>query len=136
MQTILYRTFPALFFLFSVTLRGQSYDTLRVMSYNLTNYGNNISPCTAANNGLTLKNPAFKTIMQHVKPDILGVCEMNTNPVVAGNFLSNVLNTDGISYYQRSAQVVEPSGTITSILYYNGNKVLGLFFLVTSYTSE
>lgn len=112
-------------FLFSSNGICQSglFDTLQVMTYNLTNYGNNISPCTAANNGLTLKNPAFKTIVKYVKPDILGVCEMNTNPIIAGNFLSNVLNTDGVNYFVRSAPVTEPSGTITSVLYYDSNKM-------------
>ena len=99
------------------------FDTLRVFSYNLTNYGNNISPCTATNNGLTLKNPAFKTIVQYVKPDILGVCEMNTNPIIAGNFLTNVLNTDGVNYFVRSGTVTEPSGTITSVLFYDSRKM-------------
>lgn len=108
---------------FSSAVLAQPFDTLRVMSYNLTNYGNNISPCTAANNGLTLKNPAFKTIVKHIKPDILGVCEMNTNPLIAGSFLSNVLNTDGVSEFVRSAVASEPSGTITSVLFYNGDKM-------------
>ncbi len=107
--------------------KAQTFDTIRVMTYNLTNYGNNISPCTAANNGLTLKNPAFKTIMQYVKPDVLGVCEMNTNPSIAGSFLSNVLNTDGVNHFARSAAVAEPSGTITNVLFYNSEK-LGLKF--------
>ena len=109
--------------LISFGLKAQSFDTLRVMAYNLTNYGNNINPCTAANNGLTLKNPAFKTIVKHINPDILGVCEMNTNPIIAGNFLSNVLNTDGVNHFVRSAVATEPSGTITSVLFYNSNKM-------------
>jgi endonuclease/exonuclease/phosphatase family metal-dependent hydrolase len=112
-----------LFVLISFGLKAQPFDTLRVMAYNLTNYGNNINPCTAANNGLTLKNPAFKTIVKHISPDILGVCEMNTNPIIAGNFLSNVLNTDGVNHFVRSAVATEPSGTITSVLFYNGNKM-------------
>ena len=118
--------FHFLVILFSCLLlsaQAQPADTIRVMSYNLTNYGNNISPCTAANNGLTLKNPAFKTIVKHINPDILGVCEMNTNPIIAGSFLSNVLNTDGVTHFVRSAPVTEPSGTITSVLFYNSNKM-------------
>ena len=112
-----------LLFFFPLLAQAQPADTLRVMFYNLTNYGNNISPCTAANNGLTLKNPAFKTIVKHVMPDILGVCEMNTNPIIAGNFLSNVLNTDGVNHFVRSAVATEPSGTITSVLFYNSEKM-------------
>lgn len=99
-------------------------DTLRVMSYNLTNYGNNLAPCNSTNNGVTLKNGRFKVIMKYVKPDILGVCEMNTNPALANGFLNNVLNVDGVSSYRRSNQVAEPSGTITSVLYYNSDKLV------------
>lgn len=115
--------FQVLFFCLLFSAQAQPSDTIRVMSYNLTNYGNNINPCTAANNGLTLKNPAFKTIIKHINPDILGVCEMNTNPIIAGNFLSNVLNTDGVNHFVRSAVATEPSGTITSVLFYNSNKM-------------
>ena len=103
---------------------AQPFDTLRVMSYNLTNYGNTIDACTNTTNGPALKNPEFKNIMKYVMPDILGVCEMNTNPAFANNFLNNVLNTDGITYYKKSNQQVEPSGTLTSILYYNSDKLV------------
>jgi endonuclease/exonuclease/phosphatase family metal-dependent hydrolase len=34
-----------------------------------------------------------------------------------------VLNTDGISHFVRSAVATEPSGTITSVLFYNSNKM-------------
>lgn len=101
---------------------GQT-DTLTVVSYNLTNYGNIVTGCTTANNGIAIKNPELKNILQYLRPDILGVCEMNTNPTIAGSFLNNVLNTNGITYYQRSAPVSEPSGTLTSVLYYNSQKM-------------
>ncbi len=99
-------------------------DTLSVMFYNLTNYGNVVSGCTNTNNGISIKNPEFKVIMKYAMPDLLGVCEMNTNPAVAGGFLSNVLNTDGTTHYAKSAFVAEPSGTLTSVLYYNTNKLV------------
>jgi len=109
---------------FSVILKAQTYDTLRVMSYNLTNYGNTIDGCVNATNGPALKNPEFKNIIKHVLPDVLGVCEMNTNPTLANNFLNNVLNTDGVTHYKRSNQQAETSGTITSILYYDSEKLV------------
>lgn len=57
-------------------------------------------------------------------PDILSVNELNTNPALANGFLSNVLNTDGITFYKRSNSVVEPSGTLTSMIFYNSNKLV------------
>jgi hypothetical protein len=120
--------FPVAFVLFGIftilTSTAQPFDTLRVMSYNLTNYGNTIDACTNTTNGPALKNPEFKNIVKHVMPDILGVCEMNTNPAFANNFMNNVLNTDGITYYKKSNQQVEPSGTLTSILYYDSEKLV------------
>lgn len=69
-----------------------------------------------------MKNPEFKNIMKHVMPDILGVCEMNISPTVAGSFLNNVLNSDGVTWYQRSNNQAEPSGTLTSVLFFNSLK--------------
>jgi len=117
----------AFFFLIFLVVKSKAQitigqDTIKVMSYNLTNYGNEIGGCTNASNGPTLKNPLFKTIIKYVKPDILGVCEMNTNPSYATGFLNNVLNTDGITYFKRSNFQVEPSGTITSLIYFNKEK--------------
>lgn len=103
---------------------AQSSDTLQVMFYNLTNYGNLTTECPASLNGPAVKNPDFRTIMQYVRPDILGVCEMNTNPALGNGFLSNVLNTDGVTHYRRSAHQVEPAGTLTCVLYYNGEKMV------------
>jgi hypothetical protein len=60
-------------------------------------------------------------------PDILGVCEMNTNPAFATNFLNNVLNTDGITYFKRSGFQAEPTSpvlTLTSLIYYNSEKLV------------
>ena len=98
-------------------------DSLRVMTYNLTNYGNPQTGCTSANNGPAVKNPEFKNIMKYVMPDIMSANELNTNPVLANGFLTNVLNTDGITYYKRSASVVE-SGTLTSMIFYNSDKLV------------
>ena len=102
---------------------GIGEDSIKVMSYNLTNYGNITTECTSANNGLTLKNPEFKTIIKYINPDILGVCEMNTNPAIATNFLANVLNTDGVTHFKRSNPQPEPSGTLTSVLFFNSEKL-------------
>lgn len=112
------------FFSFSANAQFQIPDTLKVMSYNLTNYGNTVPGCTTDNNGLAIKNPEFKTILKHVMPDILGACEFNTNPTVIGSFLNNVLNTDGVNWYQRSNTQPEPSGTLTSVLFYNNRKLV------------
>ena len=130
-------TFSFLTFL-AVASKGQigiGTDTIKVMFYNLTNYGNAIGNCTVALNSPTTRNPEFKTIVKYLMPDILGVCEMNTSPLLATGFLNNVLNTDGITYFKRSNFQVEPSGTITSLIYYNSEKftLAGQSFVNTQY---
>ncbi len=82
------RRFWVVFFLGFLTLGGrlasaQTYDTVRVMTYNLLNY--------PGNNSAT-RNPEFRKILRYVSPDILVVQEMISAAGVSG-FLSNVLNS-------------------------------------------
>ncbi len=60
-------------------------DTLRIASYNILNY-----PDTNANT----RNPYFRAVIHHMKPDVLVVQEMQSQAGVT-NFLNNVMN-----YYQ------------------------------------
>jgi len=119
---------------FSTATAQGGFDSLKVMSYNLTNYGNNFGGCTTANNGLTLKNPEFKTILKYINPDILGACEVNVNPTIANNFLANVLNTDGVTHFEKSNFQAEGFSDITSVLYFNSKKLTLAFqtFISTS----
>ena len=51
-------------------------ETLKVMQYNLLNYGNNTSYCTTTNNNINDKNGYIRTILTAYYPDIFTVCEM------------------------------------------------------------
>ncbi|MDD3630671.1 MAG: hypothetical protein PHF55_06600, partial [Bacteroidales bacterium] len=42
-----------------------SQDTIKVMTYNLLNYGNNTSYCTPSNNNVSEKNEYLKTIIDY-----------------------------------------------------------------------
>ena len=68
--------FVLLFLLgFSISAIAQN-DTLKVMQYNLLNYGNNTGYCTTTNNNINDKNGYIRTILTAYYPDILTVCEI------------------------------------------------------------
>lgn len=86
MTSILFRVSAALLLLVTTIKAGAQTDTVRVMVYNLLNYGNNANPYAS-------KDPRLTTILQHVQPDILGVNEVANNPAHTQNILTNVLGT-------------------------------------------
>lgn len=90
------------------------------MHYNLLYYGNSSGTCNEENNNTETKNTALKTIVNYVQPDILTVNELNPYNVYADNILNNVLNTGGVTYWERAAV----SGSfIGNMLYYNSLKL-------------
>ncbi|MCB1058686.1 MAG: hypothetical protein KDB65_00510 [Calditrichaeota bacterium] len=69
-------------FLWTGVVYAQTYDTLRVMTYNLLNY-----PGTTSSS----RNPEFQKVLHATDPDILIVQEMQSSSGVS-EFLSQVLN--------------------------------------------
>ncbi len=90
----------------------QEKDTVKVVSYNLLNF-----PELAPERIDTLK-----TIMAHLKPDILMVCEL-TSGAGANAILFDALNEDGESDYDMADYV--PGPDTENELYFNSTK-LGL----------
>jgi len=99
--------------LFSGILFAQ--DTLKVMQYNLLDYGGANSP--------TNKNPHLKTIINDILPDVFTVNELSNNSLYADNILVNVLNTNGRSYYQRCTYTNQANSNVVNMLFYNSNKL-------------
>ncbi len=103
-------------------------DTLTLMHHNLTNYGNNVTGCDSGpvgNNALVMKDPNFKIIVKHINPDVYSVNELGSSSLLLDRLLANVLNTDGISHFEKTAYVAENNPNSSSTLFYNKNK-LGL----------
>ena len=71
-----------LFILLSINGFTFSQQQIKIMTYNLLNY-----PNTDTN----IRNPHFRTVINSINPDILVVCEINTQSGV-NSFLNNVLN--------------------------------------------
>ena len=91
---------------------AQAQDTIKFMTYNILNYPD-IN---------TSRIAYLKTIVQHIKPDVFLVNEI-TQPVGATNIISQALNQNGISYYEKALYVQSPDDE--NMLFYNTQK-LGL----------
>ena len=116
-----------IFFLFLSFCLYSANDTIRVMQYNLLNYGNYTSYCTASNNNIDDKDESLISIINYAQPDIFSVNEISENPYYQQHLLDVVLNINGISYYQKAEGTNIAGSTIVNMLYYNSDK-LGLSF--------
>ena len=89
------------FFLCILSLHAQ--DTITVMQYNLLEYGNYNSAfadCYETNNNTQRKDECIRLLMDHVKPDILTVCEFGATQSLLTGFLDHNLNINGVNYWK------------------------------------
>ncbi len=98
-------------------------DTVKVMQYNILNYGNYTSYCTSANNNINTKNAAIRTIVGYVKPDILTVNEISQWSAFHQQLMDSALNVNGINYYQKVPFTNNAGSDIINMLYFNSNKL-------------
>ncbi|MDI3479063.1 MAG: hypothetical protein PWQ14_209 [Rikenellaceae bacterium] len=112
-----------------------SQDTIKVMSYNLLNYGNYTSYCTLSNNNVSNKNEYLKTIIDYTLPDILGVVEIAPDDTYIDGFRDNVLNQNGRNYYAKTPKFNYSGSPIINMLYYDSRKMTLSFWtsLATTY---
>ena len=93
-----------------------SQDTIKVMSYNLLNYGNYTSYCTTSNNNVSEKNEYLKTIIDYALPDILGVVEISPEDTYIDGLKNNVLNQNGRNYYAKAPKSNYSGSSIINML--------------------
>lgn len=98
-------------------------ETLKVMQYNLLNYGNNTSYCNTTNNNIEDKNGYIRTILTAYYPDILTVCEMGRSTTLPNDFLRNNLNINGINYWMTSPGSNTTNSSLTNCVFYNSLKL-------------
>lgn len=98
-------------------------DTLRVMQYNLLNYGNNTSYCNTTNNNINDKNGYIRTILTAYYPDILTVCEMGRSASLPNDFLNNVLNVNGLNFWMARGGANTNNSSLTNCIFYNSTKL-------------
>jgi endonuclease/exonuclease/phosphatase family metal-dependent hydrolase len=100
----------------------QAQDRVKVMSYNLLNYGNVTSYCTTSNNDMNTKNGYIATIVDYVQPDILAVVEMGSADFAHKRLLDSALNVNGGIQYAKAQKVNTAGSSIISLVYYNTQK--------------
>jgi hypothetical protein len=99
-------------------------DTVRVMQYNLLNYRNTTQQCTNSNNNATTKEGHLKTIVAHVKPDVLVVNEMGAHWLNPNKLLTGALNKDGINHFDQAEYSNNGFSSLTNMLFFNKNKLV------------
>lgn len=93
------------------------------MHYNLLNYGNGENFCTNTNNNIDFKEQCLRTIISYTHPEIVAVNEMKADAAYIQRFLDNVLNIDGIGYYQAAQMTNFANATIINAFYYDSRKI-------------
>ena len=119
---LLILTIPFILQGLSISAYAQN-DTLRVMQYNLLNYGNNTGYCNTTNNNINDKNGYIRTILTACYPDILTVCEMGRSNSLPTDFLNNNLNINGLNIWMTSAGSNTTNSSLTNCIFYNSTKL-------------
>ena len=97
-------------------------DDIKVMQYNLLNYGNITSYCTTTNNNMADKEQYLRTIIDYVQPDIFCVNEIANISYVHQRLLDSALNFNSVKQYQKSGYVNTNGSDLVNMLYYNTAK--------------
>lgn len=105
--------------IFSISSYAQ--DTLRVMTYNLLNYGNYTDYCPESMNDRDTKAANLSQILDYIQPDIFLATEMGPNSFNFSHIEANALNINGITKYA-VAPISNQSGSyLCNALIYDKN---------------
>jgi len=108
-----------------ISLSTFSQGRIKVMTYNLLNFGNYTSYCTTANNPHENKAGYLATIVNNQQPDIIAVCEMGKHisaNYTANYILGNSLNINGETKWLAAAPTDQSGSYLINGLYYDSNK--------------
>ena len=105
---------------FSLRLFAQ--DTLRVLQYNLLNFGNENSYCTNNTNNLSKKIAGIKTILSYAKPDIFSANEIGVDStnykIILDSILKPIYPSFKSVYYTNSS-----NADLVNMLYFKDDKM-------------
>lgn len=110
------------FFFLAATFVAAGQETVRIMHYNLLNYGNYTSYCTSSNNFVDDKDNYLRTIIGHTLPDIFTVNEIDVLPYYHNRILDEVMNADARNYYARASSTNYANSYTMNMLYYDTRK--------------
>ena len=108
----------------SITSYSIAQDEIKVMQYNLLNYGNITSYCTVNNNFYGDKEPLLHTIVQYVQPDIFTVNELGSVTFVHQRILDSVMNKNSAKQYGKADYINTNGSNLVNMLYYNKAKLV------------
>ena len=113
-----------LFVIVTITTSAFSQGRIKVMSYNLLNFNNYTSYCTAQNNPHQAKAGYLATIVANQQPDILCCCEVGKGSDLRSTIyyiLGNSLNVNGV----RRWSAASPSGNeyLNNALFFDNTKL-------------
>jgi hypothetical protein len=98
-------------------------DTVRVMQYNLMQYSTSpYGTCTSYNNNIANKAANLKTIVNYVKPTIITVVELGNTQTHVNHVLTNVLNTNGATWWKSGQLTCASGGTLSNMMFYDSRK--------------
>lgn len=99
-------------------------DTIKIMQYNLLNYGITTGYCSEANNNLRDKDESIRTVLGHVLPDILAVNEFSKVQQLQTDFLNKNLNIKGVKYWKSDNIINHAQSSIINHIFYNSDKMV------------
>ena len=106
-----------------ISMNISAQDTLKVMHYNLLNYGNITSYCTATNNSFTDKEKYLRRIIDYIQPDIFEVNELASNSFIHQRLLDSVLNHGSVNYWKKANYSNDAGSDIVVMMYYDSRKL-------------
>ena len=101
-------------------------DTITVMQYNLLYYGNYNSAfagCNESTNNTQDKDENIRTILNHVKPDILTVNEFGATQALLNSFIQHNLNINGANYWKSDDIINYAHSDIVNHIFYDSRKM-------------
>lgn len=110
-------------------------DTIKMMQYNLLYYTTSVpSGCNITSTYLDNKDLNFKKIIKYENPDVICVNEIGSQSTYVDRIKNNVLNTDGVTYYQNCPLTNFSGGSIANMLFYDSRKLgyHSFFYITTS----
>ncbi len=113
-----------LFLTILISYAAIAQQTVTYMQYNLLNYGNFTSYCTITNNSQDDKDEYLRTILDHIRPDILAVNEVGRSSSNATRLLNGVLNDNNYGVTYKRADISNyASSYLINVFFYNPEKV-------------
>lgn len=108
----------------SSTLFAQN-DQLIFVAYNILNYRNYTSNCTASNNNPNTKEQNLNTILNYLNPDLVICNEIGGNSAQPVDLLlQNAFNTNGVTKYDKAQFTNNSFSSLVNMVYFNTEKLV------------